>query len=184
MTNSAPREQIAGVTITCASSTPAERAVAGQVAGLLRRYDLARWRFTHDVRIEDWVIPHSHPVLTLNTRRYPFDGPLLATYLHEQLHWFATERAAGAERAIEALRARYPNPPVGHPDGAQDTDASLLHYAICYLEWWALLEVVGQEEAARIFAFWRTDHYRAIYATVMDDTEAIGAIVTREIGLP
>lgn len=47
-----------------------------------------------------------------------------------------------------------------------------------------MLELVGQEEAARVFTFWRGDHYRAIYAAVMDGGEAIGAIVMRELGAP
>ena len=47
-----------------------------------------------------------------------------------------------------------------------------------------MLEVAGQTEATPVFAFWRGDHYRAIYAAILVDTEAIGVVVTREIGLP
>lgn len=136
------------------------------------------------MRIERGVIPHSHPILTLNTRHLDDDGLLLATYLHEQLHWFLGGRLEGAMRAIEELRQRFPQPPVGYPDGAQDEFSSYLHYIVCYLEWRSVLEVVGLAEAQRIFTFWRGDHYRSIYASVMDDTAALGAIVERRIGLP
>jgi hypothetical protein len=73
---------------------------------------------------------------------------------------------------------------VGYPEGAKDEFSSYAHYLICYLEWRAVLEMLGAEEARRIFAFWRGDHYRAIYAAVMDDTAAIGEIVTRCVELP
>ncbi|HYX49972.1 MAG TPA: hypothetical protein VE843_09545, partial [Ktedonobacteraceae bacterium] len=34
---------------------------------LFERYALDKWRYTEKVRIEQGVISHSHPVLTLNT---------------------------------------------------------------------------------------------------------------------
>lgn len=176
-------------TLTCAQGAAGEvaareLATAQQLLGLLRRYDLARWRFTSTIRIEGGVIPHSHPTLTLNTRHWNDDTLLLSTYLHEQLHHFLDGRQEGVERAVAALRARYPQPPVGYPQGARDEYSSYAHYLICWLEWLALVEVVGANEATRAFTFWRGDHYRAIYATVMDDGEAIGAIVAREVGQP
>lgn len=172
------------ITLSYAHDTEAERATGAQLLALLARYDLSRWRFTSAVVIERGVIPHSHRILTLNTRHLDDDGLLLATYLHEQLHWFAETHFEGAMRAIEELRPRYPQPPVGYPDGAEDEFSSYAHYIVCYLEWQALLDVVGAAEAGRIFTFWRVDHYRAIYAAVMDDIEAIGEIITRCVGLP
>lgn len=62
------------------------------------------------------AIPSSHPVLTLHTRHLDSGDLLLATFLHEQLHWYLMscpdERM---EPAFEGLRARFPNAPVGHP---------------------------------------------------------------------
>lgn len=175
----------AAITLSYAhDADPNERATGVQLLALLARYDLSRWRFTDAVRVERRAIPHSHPILTLNTRHLDDDGLLLATYLHEQLHWFLERHAEDALRAIEELRARYPQPPVGFPDGAEDEFSSHAHYIVCYLEWRALVDVVGETEATRIFAFWRGDHYRAIYAAVMDDGAAIGEIVIRCVGLP
>ena len=41
--------------------------------------------FTHDVIVEKGVIPHSDPVLTMNTRKQS-DLCLLQTLVHEQFH--------------------------------------------------------------------------------------------------
>ena len=54
-------------------------------------YDLAKYEYTKIIRIAPNEIPHSHPVLTLNTR-YAFEGDknadrFLAVYIHEQIHW-------------------------------------------------------------------------------------------------
>lgn len=172
------------LTIICARARDDELATAEQLLRLLRRYDVRRWRFTSTIQIERGVIPHSHPVLTLSTRHLDDDGLLLATYLHEQLHWFVEGEAASVHEAITALRQRYPSPPIDFPEGARDVDSSYIHYLVCYLEWRALVETTGSEEAARILTFWRGDHYRGIYAAVQDDAQAIGEIVTRWVTLP
>ncbi|MCR9212184.1 MAG: hypothetical protein NXI13_00590 [Proteobacteria bacterium] len=55
------------------------------------RYDLSRWEYTKKVRIAPYEIPHSHPILTLNSQYAIGPGAdedlILATYIHEQLHW-------------------------------------------------------------------------------------------------
>jgi hypothetical protein len=177
-------EQSTAFKLLLAHGTADEQGTAKQLLRLRVQYDLTRWTFAHQTRIESSATPHSHPILTLNTQYLHDDGLLLATYLHEQLHWFVMAHAEGLESAVAAFRARYPDASVGHPDGANDNDSTYAHYVVCYLEWRALEDIVGQSEAARIFAFWRQDRYHAVYAAVMDDQEAIGEIVTREIGLP
>lgn len=66
----------------------AETRTAEQLQRLLDRDDLHPWQFTDAVIIDEAAIPHSHPVLTLRTRHLDDDRLLLATYLHEQFHWF------------------------------------------------------------------------------------------------
>src|SRR5207249_4670064 len=39
-----------------------------QLQRILKSYDLSKWIFTKSVLIERGAVPHSHPVLTLNTR--------------------------------------------------------------------------------------------------------------------
>lgn len=47
--------------------------------------------FNAGFRIEANAVAHSHPVLTLNTCHLDDDHKLLATFIHEQLHWGVTK---------------------------------------------------------------------------------------------
>jgi hypothetical protein len=53
---------------------------------MLASYDLSRYTFTRAVVIDEKAIPHSHPMLTLQTRHLGSDDLLLSAYVHEQLH--------------------------------------------------------------------------------------------------
>ena len=79
------------------SGTPLEERGREQLLRLLYTHDLQKWLFTRDVLIQDGVIPHSHPVLTLNTRYLDDDTAQLATFVHEQLHWFLTDHVERAK---------------------------------------------------------------------------------------
>jgi hypothetical protein len=165
------------VSISLANDSERERQTRDQLVALLQRYELRRWQFTDVVRIEQGVIPHSHPVLTLNTYVLGDDARLLAIYLHEQLHWFCEQHEAATERAIAELRDIYPVVPVGLPEGARSEFSSYLHLVICYLEYLALIELLGPGEAQRMVDGWT--HYAWIYATVRRDLDTIGNIVAR-----
>lgn len=58
-------------------------ATAEALRALRLQFDLAQFEFTRDVRIAPLEIPHSHPVLTMNTRCLGRPDALLAVYLHE-----------------------------------------------------------------------------------------------------
>ena len=60
-----------------------ERLTQVQLNRVLNEYDVRKWCFTGIVNIETGAIPHSHPILTLNTRHLKNDNLLLATFLHE-----------------------------------------------------------------------------------------------------
>src|SRR5687768_11798227 len=78
-----------GLKITLANSTPAEQQTRDQLERLLKTYDLSKWIITRSVMIDEkTAIPHSHPVLTLNTRHVKDDELMLSTFVHEQMHWF------------------------------------------------------------------------------------------------
>jgi hypothetical protein len=164
--------------ITTKNNTEHERHTAGQLRSLLERYDVGRWTYTRTIIIEQGAIPHSHPVLTLNTR-HTDEHELLSTFLHEQIHWFLTGRERSAWNAQRELRVRYPDLPVGHPAGAADLDGSYLHLIVNYLELVALREVAGRDVAARVFHSWIDDHYTALYRIVLDDETSIAEIVAR-----
>ena len=150
-----------------------------QLRRLLQTYDLSRWLFTHKVLIQSRVIPHSHPVLTLNTRYIEDDTAQLATFVHEQLHWFLTEHAGRQEMdtANSDLRKLYPKAPTEPPEGARGEESTYLHLIVCYLELQSLTELIGENRAREHLA--SIDHYTWVYRTVLADAGRIGELVTR-----
>jgi hypothetical protein len=90
---------------------------------------LLEW--TDRVVIQAAVRPHSHPVLTLNTRRS--GDSLLAVYVHEQLHWWLADHD-GIGAAIDATRERWPSTPSSEDGGARSDWSSRLHLYVCYLK--------------------------------------------------
>jgi hypothetical protein len=164
------------------SDTPLERRGRDQLLKLLQTYDLEQWLFTRDVVIQSRVIPHSHPVLTLNTQYVEDDVAQLATFLHEQLHWFMSEHVPGDRRraADEALRKAFPEVPSTPPEGAANEGSTYLHLIVCYLELEALSTLIGGDAARAKLAAW--NHYRWVYSTVLADTATIRDIVNRHIG--
>jgi hypothetical protein len=165
--------------IKLVSDSEREQATRRQLERLLLAYDLEPWIRTRTVLIEERAIPHSHPVLTLNTRHIQNDDLLLSTFLHEQLHWSVLENKAGLSRAIQEVRDWLPDVPVGHPIGADDADGSYLHVIVNYLEWIALEQVVGRDRARAAMDFWPSDHYTALYAIVIAHRERLADIVER-----
>jgi hypothetical protein len=171
--------------IRLANGSDREERTAAQLRAIFTRHDVSRWTFTHEIVIEQMAIPHSHPVLTLNTRHAGDDAALLSTFLHEQAHWWLTDHRPGPTReAMAELRGLYPSLPVGHPAGATDLDGSYLHLVVNYLELVALEEIAGPGEAARIFALWANDHYTELYRIVLEDRFTIEAMIRRHGLLP
>jgi uncharacterized protein len=162
------------VEIQLASGTELERRGRDQLERLLKTYDLDRWTYTRTVRIESRVIPHSHPVLTLNTRYLEDDTAQVATYLHEQLHWFIVERGAAGDSAIAELRRVYPSVPSAPPEGARDEESTYLHLLVCLLELDATAEVFGEAPARRALGRWR--HYTWVYREVLERPEPLRRI--------
>lgn len=151
-----------------------ETATAKQLEKLLEAYDLSRWTFTRRVRIEHGVIPHSHPVLTLSAREASDDN-LLATYVHEQIHWYLAGQADAMDAIRAALAERYGELPVGYPDGARDADSNYRHLVVNTLEYRALEELIGRERADAVFGGYR--HYRRLYDIVQNEIEEIEAVM-------
>lgn len=167
-------------TVSLAKGDEREREALDQLERLLQSYDLTKWSFTRRVHIEAGVIPHSHPVLTLNTRHLDREDLALATFLHEQIHWFELDRRRTATAAaIDELKQRYPDAPTAHPEGSGDEFSTYLHLIICPLEIRALEEVLGYEAAAKVLDFWAGDHYRWVYRTVREERPALEAILEK-----
>jgi len=151
-----------------------------QLQRLLAEYDLDPWIFTTRIRIAAGEIPHSHPILTLNTKYLDDDLRQLGTFVHEQMHWYEESDAheAAVDRAIEDLRALYPDPPDHEGIGTRSEYSTYLHLVVNWLTFDALRHLLGEEEAR-----WLTDEnriYRWVNQRVLADTEAIGAILDEQ----
>jgi len=142
---------------------------------VLSHYDgLQKWKFTNIVVIDDSAISHSHPVLTIGTgtQGAKTETGLLATYLHEQIHWFLSRHPVRLRRAIGALKISYPRVIVGRKEGgARDEKSTYLHLLVCTLEYDALRAIIGEIPAMKIIS--SKQYYRWIYVTVLRDFERL-----------
>jgi hypothetical protein len=161
--------------ISLKNNSESESRTKERLQKILRQYDLSRWTFTKKILIEDKVIPHSHPVLTLSTRGD--EDALLSTFVHEQIHWFLDENSGRTEKAKAELKALYPTVPVGPPDGARNEGSTYLHLIVNYLEYEAMRELLGEEKAGKLLE--GKGYYKWIYKTVLTDTGRIREVVER-----
>jgi hypothetical protein len=172
------------VSVRCSRDLASEVAVRDELLEWLRRLNLAPWIFTRDVLVEDGAIPHSHPTLTLNTfNRGPF---LLASFVHEQLHWYLVERDPIADAVYEqVLLKRYPEVPVGLPEGAESEISTYLHLMVCWLEVDALRRLLGRDAAdALARRLGEVGVYRWVYRSVLADYDALEAAFAEHGLLP
>ena len=164
--------------ISLANSTPNEVKVKAQLERLLKTYDLTKWIATPSIIIDEkTTIPHSHPVLTLNTRHIKDDDLLVSTFVHEQMHWFVDRDEKKLEAAMVELKKMFPDAPSGPPEGARNQASTYLHIGVCYLEYRALRELMGELKAKQVMEFWSTDHYKWVYRTVLERPRDIGTIM-------
>lgn len=160
--------------------------VADLLAALRKRHDLARYEYTRLVRVCPAGATHSHPVLTLGTRFAETEDLLLSTYLHEQMHWYLW-RLGGPDHDpiapfFDELVRRYPKAPTLLPEGARNYEQTYLHLVVCWLEVAAATELIGRERAAAVAVSpWG---YRWIYRTVLQDWDALGALLAANDLLP
>jgi hypothetical protein len=166
--------------IRLASGTPLEQQGRQQLERLLAKWDLSRWLFTRTVHIQSRVIPHSHPILTLNTQYLDNDAAQLATFLHEQLHWFLLRDQAALASAMAGVERLYPEVPDALPEGARGRRSTYLHLLVCLLEFDAVRELLG-ETAARE-ALGAFPYYTWVYREVLERPDPIRQIL-RTYGL-
>jgi hypothetical protein len=169
-------------TIQQATGTEQETEAAQQLKRILERHDISKWTFTGEVRIDARDVPHSHPVLTVNANYLDKDDLALAVLLHEEIHWHISAHIEDTKKAITEFRRIYPVVPTAPPEGARDEYSTYLHIIVNYLEYIALRQIVGVDDARSILELWRQKRYRWIYGKVLDDTRRIGKVI-RDSGL-
>ena len=135
------------VNITLKNNSESEQAAKKLLETILNKYPLDKWIFSREVMIEEGVRSHSHPVITLNTRRIDNEERHLSLFLHEQIHWVEREGHSSMDSAIEDLKAIFPDGPVGRPEGGDNIQSTYRHLVICRLEFLALAELLGEDRA-------------------------------------
>ncbi len=168
-------------TITLVNGTENERLLERQLLTMFDRYELGKWFYTEHVQLEEGVIPHSHPVLTLAPRKHYLTDlkRILAVYLHEQMHWFSLldEMSRDNARIGTELRTRYPNLPVDPPDGCGSEFSNYLHIVVNFFEYQALRELLSDDRARAVLGGYRG--YKAIYAVVLRDYAELEQLFTK-----
>lgn len=143
---------------------------------LAKVYDLKPFLYTKKIQVQSYVIPHSHPVLTLNTRNAEKPNQLLSTWLHEEFHWWTTANKNEVDRAIAELKKTYPK--INH--------SSYLHLIVCYLEHKALVHYLGKQEAHEVInGLVEVDKiYPWIYGQVLQKNKSIGDVLKKHKLIP
>ncbi len=156
--------------ITLQHNSPAEQKRKEQIERLASKYDLAKYTITRDIVVDQHAINHSAPVLTQNLRFLDNDDRALSAYVHEQAHWLLMERHRGEVREmLPELMRMYPNIEIAPPYGDGNRGTSYIHLVVLMLEWQGLEDLIGAERARAVMEFKRQDHYKALYATVMEN---------------
>jgi hypothetical protein len=171
------------ITIELAHDSPIEQRAKAQLERLLKEYDLSRWIFTKKIRIDQFVRPHSHPVLTLNTRSIESDRRTLANFVHEEIHWFLTGKSGGTGKAIADVRKLYPDAPEALADGgAGSRQSTTLHLVVCQLEFESIRALLGAEQAVVVLKEQIAEGqsglgYHWIYQKVLEDQDRLSRLI-------
>ncbi len=150
---------------------------------LTQVYDLDPFLFTKNIKIESQVIPHSHPVLTLNTRNAEDPDKLLSVFIHEEFHWWLNRNSQNTRLAIRELKRIFPKAPVTRSLGANSTH---LHLIVCYLELTAMKHFLGKKEGRKtVYSIMKYDKiYPWIYYQVLYRGKLIRSVVRKYKLLP
>lgn len=143
---------------------------------LREKFNLSKVEYTHHIRIAPLEIPHSHPILTLNTQSIDTGKigkrSLLAQYIHEQIHWgldlFKEEEIRDAIAFFEDF---YPDLHSSFPETAQDRYSTYLHIIVNWFELDFLRQFLGTNEADEIIL--NSYAYAKIYTLVHKEFEFI-----------
>ncbi len=95
------------VNIETAHNTPEEREIKKIIEDLLRTHTLPL--YTEKVCIDSTARSHSHPVLTISTKRKD-PRCILKTFVHEQMHWLHNGDDRW-EKARAYFKEKYPTAP-------------------------------------------------------------------------
>lgn len=166
------------VVITTKNGTASEKKVKQRLENLLDSLDLEQYLYTKNILIQDSIIPHSHPVLTLKTN-YENNVHLLSTFLHEQMHWYTLSKNDEVDKVASTILKMYKSVPVDLPEGGGSEYSTYLHILVNYLEFHTLSQAIGYEKARNHIKFMCTQHYTWVYKTVLEDEKKLEALLKK-----
>ena len=159
---------------------PQEDAKKQQIERLAQQYDLKKYTLTRDIHIERGVISHSHPTLTLNLRFLDNYDLALSAYVHEQGHWVLTDRGPRRNGPLfDDLTRAFRIVDYSVPNGDGEMKGSYFHIAVCMLEWQAMEALIGAECARTVIEWKQRDHYKAIYAIILNQRPEVETVLRR-----
>jgi hypothetical protein len=176
----------AQVQITTVNGNPNELKIKSDLEALHNQFDLTPWIYTQKVQVDDGArTPHSHPILTMSTQPEYLASKtkLLSTYLHEQFHWHVIINGKPTKEAFRArIKEFFPNFKTRQPFGSGDAGGTLSHIIVCYLEYIALSELIGQDKALENIS--TNGYYTWVYETVgnLENREILDSLLA-EFGL-
>ncbi|MEM6525793.1 MAG: hypothetical protein AAF693_18485 [Bacteroidota bacterium] len=153
--------------IGLAHTSEAERITKKKLVNALASYDTRKWWFTDTLVISDNQIPHSHPVLTLNTRPQS-ELSLISVFIHENIHWFLVDKSGAIDQALDELKKKYKEVPVGYPQGAMNEYSTYLHLIVNYLEYDGIRQLAGADKARDVIQ--SKDYYQWIYQRIIEES--------------
>jgi len=165
--------------ITLANNNDLEQRKKDQIERLAAQYDLKKYTLTKEIRIEQGATNHSKPVLTLNPGFLYNDDRALSAYVHEQGHWVLLDHQPELRSLYQDLVRNFPSIPANPPEGSGSLQDSYFHLAVIMLEWQALDQLIGPERARAVLDFKQTDHYTALYKTVLENRTKMEDILKR-----
>jgi hypothetical protein len=144
---------VAQLEISLQGGSEPEKKAKVLIEDFAKKFDLSKYFFTTKIHIQSFVIPHSHPVLTLNTRTIKEPDRYLALFIHEQIHWFFdfNGRAKKTKTFIEKMKTKFPKVPSQKDGGARDDESTYLHLGVCFYELEQLSKLKGKEKAEQVF---------------------------------
>jgi hypothetical protein len=154
--------------------------VRSWLGALRQRHNLVPFEYTRHIQVVPGSATYSHPILTLGTRFTETEDHLLATYLHEQMHWYLS-RLGGYDHDpiapfFNELVRRYPRAPTRLPEGARNYEQTYAHIVVNWLEIEVTSQFIGWERARELA---NTQFgYRWIYRTVINDREPLRELLT------
>jgi hypothetical protein len=175
--------------ITLLNETATERQTKVRLEQILLKYQskLSNWIFREEIFIQDEGYSHSHPDLTFTSNQLLSrdDNEILSIFVHENLHCFFDLRADAYRSVMNEVRQRYPKVPVARVNGvhvgAHDEESSYIHIVVCFLEHFALRNIIGRSQADQTLA--KHDYYTGIYEIVRNDFEYLKGVIIEKYDL-